>query len=61
MPTKKARVAIQFDTEELKQACQKFVVDKNIKSLSNLINQVLTELMIKEGYYQPPQPPKLLK
>lgn len=61
MPTKRPRMTIQFETDELKIACEKYVEDKGIKSMSTLVNELLTDLMVKHKYYRPPQPPKALK
>lgn len=61
MPTNRPRISIQFESEELKEACEVYVEDKNLKSMSALINMALIELLTKEKYYKPGQPPKRLK
>lgn len=61
MPTNRPRMTVQFESEELKIACEKYIEDKGIKSMSTLINELLTDLMTKNKYYRPPQPPKALK
>ena len=58
---KKSKLSIQLENEVLKEACEVYVEDKNIKSMSALINMALIELLTKEKYYKPAQPPKRLK
>lgn len=58
---KKSKLSIQLENEVLKEACEVYVEDKNLKSMSALINMALIELLTKEKYYKPAQPPKRLK
>ncbi len=61
MPTNRPRISVQLESEELKAACEKYIEDEGIKSMSALVNSLLTEFMAKKKYYKPPEPPKLLK
>ena len=61
MPTNRPRISIQFESEELKKACEIYVEDKNLKSMSALINLALIDLLSREKYFKPAQPPKSLK
>ena len=60
MPTKRPRISVQLESEELKIACENFVEENKIKSLSSLVNDLLRDHMVKNKYYKPPQPPKAL-
>ncbi|MEL6462001.1 MAG: hypothetical protein AAFY21_01220 [Cyanobacteria bacterium J06641_2] len=61
MPTKRPRISVQLESEELKAACEKFIEDEGIKSISSLVNELLIKHMVKNKYYKPAQPPKFLK
>lgn len=61
MPTNRPRISIQFESDELKEACEIYVEEKNLKSMSALINLALVELLAKEKFYKPAKPGKRLK
>lgn len=61
MPTNRPRISVQLESDELKQACEKYIEENEIKSMSALVNELLIQFMSKQKYYKPAQPPKLLK
>lgn len=61
MPTNRPRISVQLESEELKQACDKYIKDEGIKSMSTLVNHLLIEFMEKQKYYKSGLTPKLLK
>ena len=61
MPTNRPRISVQLESEELKQACEKYIADEGIKSMSTLVNHLLVEFMEKQKYYKSGLTPKLLK
>ncbi|NJO62512.1 MAG: hypothetical protein HC836_31080 [Richelia sp. RM2_1_2] len=61
MPTNRPRISVQLESEALKLACEKYIEDEKIKSMSTLVNYLLVEFMEKKKYYETGLSPKLLK